>query len=133
MASRAEMPENVFRRCRHIVTENKRVLLAAEALESGDLTSFGELMRQAQSSIRDDFQASCREIDLLVEIASELPGCYGARMTGGGFGGCTVNLVEEAQAANFRESIRKRYRTDTGIDADVYLCTASDGAGPFDE
>jgi galactokinase len=131
LASREDMPENVFRRCRHILTENIRVQLAAKALNQGDLAAFGELMRQAQISIRDDFEASCPEIDLLVNIATELPGCYGARMTGGGFGGCTVNLVEEGQAASFRDSIRERYRASTGINADVYLCTASDGAGPI--
>ncbi len=126
---RSEIPENVFRRCRHIVTENRRVELAAAALERGDLRSFGALMLEAHRSIRDDFQASCTELDTLVALAMELPGCYGARMTGGGFGGCTVNLVEEAQAESFREAIRRRYREATGIAADVYLCRASAGAG----
>jgi galactokinase len=132
-AAQGLMPENVFRRCRHILTENKRVQLAAEALERRDLVFFGQLMREAQLSIRDDFEASCREIDILVDIASQLPGCYGARMTGGGFGGCTVNLVAQTQAASFRESIQERYRAATGIDADVYLCRASAGAGLWSE
>jgi galactokinase len=131
IAVQKEMPENVFRRCRHVITENRRVGLAAEALERGDLTSFGDLMREAHSSIRDDFAASCREIDILVDLASALPGCYGARMTGGGFGGCTVNLVEASQAEVFRNAIREGYRAATGIDADVYLCRASAGAGPW--
>jgi hypothetical protein len=98
---RQQMPENVFRRCRHIITENKRVELAASALERGDLPAFGALMAEAHRSIRDDFEASCSELDTLVEIASGISGCYGARMTGGGFGGCTVNLVEESKASNF--------------------------------
>jgi galactokinase len=125
---RSQMPENVFRRCRHIITENKRVELAASALERGDLSSFGVLMAEAHRSFRDDFEASCRELDILVDIASGLSGCYGARMTGGGFGGCTVNLVEENLADRFRQEIHERYRTATGIDADIYLCRASAGA-----
>ena len=74
------------------------------------------------------FEASCSELDTLVEIASGIPGCYGARMTGGGFGGCTVNLVEESRADQFRREIHARYRAITGIDADIYLCRASAGA-----
>jgi galactokinase len=128
MQCRPQMPENVFRRCRHIITENKRVELAASALERGDLESFGILMAEAHRSFRDDFEASCSELDTLVEIASSLSGCYGARMTGGGFGGCTVNLVEEKRADQFRQEIYQRYRAATGIDADIYLCRASAGA-----
>lgn len=129
-AAREQMPDNVFRRCRHIITENARVRRAASALERGDLADFGALMLEAHRSIRDDFEASSSELDTLVGIALELPGCYGARMTGGGFGGCTVNLVDAAKAQSFCDSIRERYRQATGIDADVYLCRASAGAGP---
>jgi galactokinase len=129
--SRPQMPENIFRRCRHIVTENKRVEMAASALEHGDLSSFGVLMAEAHRSFKDDFEASCTELDILVEIASSLPGCYGARMTGGGFGGCTVNLVVENRADQFRHEIHQRYRAATGIDADIYLCRASSGAKCF--
>jgi galactokinase len=125
---RQEMPDNIFRRCRHIITENMRVELAASALERGDLTGFGALMAEAHRSIRDDFEVSCSELDTLVAIASGIPGCYGARMTGGGFGGCTVNLVEEDQTEQFREAIHAGYRAATGIDADIYLSRASAGA-----
>jgi galactokinase len=128
MDCRQQMPENVFRRCRHIITENKRVQLAAAALDRTDLSAFGVLMAEAHRSFRDDFEASCSELDTLVEIATGLSGCYGARMTGGGFGGCTVNLVAESHADRFREQIHARYRAVTGIDADIYLCRASDGA-----
>jgi galactokinase len=128
MECRQHMPDNVFRRCRHIITENKRVELAASALERGDLSAFGALMAEAHRSIRDDFEASCDELDTLVELASKLPGCYGARMTGGGFGGCTVNLVHESHAEQFRQAIRDQYRATDGIDADIYLCRASAGA-----
>jgi galactokinase len=129
---RQKMPENVFRRCRHIITENKRVEVAASALERGDLPAFGVQMAEAHRSIRDDFAASCSELDTLVAIAARLPGCYGARMTGGGFGGCTVNLVEESQAEQFRQAIHEQYRAATGIDADIYLCRASVGATCLD-
>jgi len=125
---RGQMPHNVFLRCRHIITENKRVQLAAAALERGDLLSFGTLMAEAHRSIRDDFEASCSELDILVGIATSLPGCYGARMTGGGFGGCTVNVVAESEAEHFRQEIRVRYRAATAIDPDIYLCRASAGA-----
>jgi galactokinase len=129
---RRQMTENVFRRCRHIITENKRVEIAASALERGDLPTFGVQMAEAHRSIRDDFDASCRELDTLVGIAVRLPGCYGARMTGGGFGGCTVNLVEESRAEQFREAIHEQYRATTGIDADIYLCRASAAATRLD-
>ena len=132
MDCRQQMPDNIFRRCRHIITENKRVELAALALEHGDLPAFGALMAEAHRSIRDDFEVSCIELDTLVAIASGIPGCYGARMTGGGFGGCTVNLVEEGNAGQFRESIHAAYRAATGIDADIYLCRASAGAARID-
>jgi galactokinase len=89
-------------------------------------------MAEAHQSIRDDFAASCDELDTLVAIAARLPGCYGARMTGGGFGGCTVNLVEESKAEQFRQAIHEEYRASTGIDADIYLCRASAGAQCLD-
>ncbi len=129
-AARGEMPDNVFRRCRHIITENRRVRSAAAALERSDLAGFGNLMREAHRSIRDDFEASSSELDLLVEIASHLPGCYASRMTGGGFGGCTVNLIDVSQAEAFCDALRQRYREATGIVTEIYLCRASDGAGP---
>jgi galactokinase len=127
-ACQAEMPDNVFRRCRHIITENSRVQLAASALERGDLSAFGALMAAAHRSIRDDFEASCSELDTLVEIASGMAGCYGARMTGGGFGGCTINLVDETQAETFRTQMKEQYEAATGIAPDIYLCRASAGA-----
>lgn len=122
-----EMPENVLRRVRHIVTEDDRTVAAADALERGDLKTLGRLLYEAHASYRDDFEASCPEADILVELASKQAGCIGARLTGGGFGGCTVNLVEAAQAQPFRENLRKGYKQATGIDADIYLCHASAG------
>jgi galactokinase len=126
--ARASMSENAFLRCRHIITENARVEEAARALADGDMKCMGQLMYKAHASYRDDFAASCPEADLLVELAAAQPGVIGARLTGGGFGGCTVNLVEAAQAAIFRENIHKAYLDRAGIDADIYLCQAAAGA-----
>jgi galactokinase len=124
----SEMPPNVLRRCRHVITEDNRVLAAVEAFRAGDLNRFGELMREAHISFRDDFEASCKEIDILVELATKQPGCYGARLTGGGFGGCTVNLVGADQAENFTRAMRDGYKQATGIDSDIYISRASAGA-----
>ncbi|MGB7190012.1 MAG: galactokinase [Acidobacteriaceae bacterium] len=123
-----EMPENVLRRARHIITENNRTVAAADALERGDLKTLGRLLYEAHASYRDDFEASCPEADILVELASKQEGCIGARLTGGGFGGCTVNLVETARAQEFGQNLREGYKKTTGIDADIYLCRASAGA-----
>jgi galactokinase len=122
------MSENAFRRCRHIITENTRVEHAVAALASGDMRRMGQLMAEAHASYRDDFAASCPEADLLVELAAAQPGIIGARLTGGGFGGCTVNLVEAAFADEFRKGIHAGYLERSGIDADIYLCQAAAGA-----
>ena len=127
-SAREAMSPEAFARCRHIITENGRVLEAREALTTGDVARFGELMYAAHASFRDDFAASCYEVDVLVEIARDLPGCFGARITGGGFGGCTVNMVERSQAAAFRQALIAEYEKRTGIRADCYISRASDGA-----
>jgi galactokinase len=124
----SEMKPNVLRRCRHIITEDTRVLAAVAAFRNSNLTRFGELMAEAHASFRDDFEASCREIDILVDLAVKQPGCYGARLTGGGFGGCTVNLVAADHAPAFVETMRAGYLTDTGITAEIYTSRASAGA-----
>jgi galactokinase len=126
--ARASMSENAFRRCRHIITENARVEEAARVLAAGDMRRVGQLMAEAHASYRDDFAASCPEADLLVELAAAQPGVIGARLTGGGFGGCTVNLVEAVHAEAFREGIHTAYLERAGIDADIYLCQAAGGA-----
>lgn len=123
-----EMPEKVMRRCRHIITENLRTVAAADALEAGDLKKLGRLMAEAHASYRDDFEASCREADVMVESAAGLPGLVGARLTGGGFGGCTINLVETQHAQEFSAQLREKYKAATGIDADIYRCHASAAA-----
>lgn len=124
----SEMPPDVLKRTRHIITENNRTVAAADALEAGDLKTLGRLMYEAHASYRDDFEASCKEADIMVELASKETGCIGARLTGGGFGGCTVNLVEQEHADGFIEVLRDGYRKATGIEADIYRCHASAGA-----
>ena len=126
--ARGLMSENAFRRCRHIITENARVEEAAIALEGGDLRRMGELMAEAHASYRDDFAASCPEVDLLVELAAAQPGIIGARLTGGGFGGCTVNLVEAQYAPVFAEALAERYAAQIRIVPQIHICHASGGA-----
>jgi galactokinase len=123
-----ELGEVVFKRCRHVTTENHRVRAAADALRRRDLKSFGELMYKSHASLRDDYEVSCRELDVLVELASQIEGVFGARMTGGGFGGCTVNLVSPADVDSFTRTIKEGYAAATQRDPEVYICTAADGA-----
>lgn len=127
-ASKDKMSLESFLRCRHIITENGRVMEARAALLQGDVARFGELMVQAHTSMRDDFAASCAEVDTLVEIAIGKTGCLGARMTGGGFGGCTVNVVKTEEVEGFVESVRREYAERTGIDAQCFVCEPVDGA-----
>ncbi len=123
------LSETVYRRCRHVITENARVMAASAALEQEDLRRFGELMAQSHGSLRDDYQVSCAELDTMVEIAAYAQGVYGSRMTGGGFGGCTISLVQEEHVDAFRETMLRRYSEATGIDAAVYVSDAAEGAG----
>jgi galactokinase len=124
----SEMTPESLRRCRHVITEDNRVLAAVHAFQSADLTRFGELMHEAHLSFRDDFEASCPEIDILVDLANKQPGCFGARLTGGGFGGCTVNLVAVDHATAFTEAMHTGYLAATGIAAEIYISRASAGA-----
>ena len=117
----------VLRRCRHVIGENARVLAAAAALEAGDAGTFGELMYASHQSMRDDYECSCAELDLLVELARAVEGVYGARMTGGGFGGCTVSLVRADAVPYFERSIAAAYRAATGKQPQIFVCAPSDG------
>ncbi len=123
-----ELPEIIYRRCLHVVQENQRVLDGSRLLSDGDLHGFGELMRASHRSLRDLYEVSCRELDVMAEAAEGLPGYYGGRMTGGGFGGCTVNLVNASDAAAFAENVAERYRQKIGTEPLVYICSAADGA-----
>jgi galactokinase len=124
------LPEPVRRRCRHVVTENARTLAAAAALRDGRLEEMGQLMYASHVSLRDDYEVSCRELDKLVEITQTLEDvALGARMTGGGFGGCTVNLVRRRALDIFREKIRREYAEAIGHAPDIYVSEAGEGAG----
>jgi galactokinase len=125
---RSALNELLLKRARHVVTENQRVLEAVEVLEAGDLERFGELMNASHESLREDYQVSCKELDVLVELARKQPGTLGARMTGAGFGGCTVNLVRADAAEAFAEAVRRGYQDALGLRAEIYVCRASDGA-----
>ncbi len=126
-----DLSETVYRRCRHVISENQRVKEAAKALEGKDAARFGELMYDSHASLRDDYNVSCRELDLLVDLASSKPGVYGARMMGGGFGGCTVNLVRSDCVAEFRAAIAKEYAAATGTTPPIYICEAAQAAGAW--
>ena len=124
-----ELPDNVYQRCAHVIGENQRTLDGSECLAQGELHGFGKLMGESHRSLRDLYKVSCRELDIMVESAEGLPGFWGGRMTGGGFGGCTVNLVNASDAKAFATKIAERYTQATGIRPDVYICFAADGAG----
>ncbi len=132
---RRVLPELVYRRCRHIVTENARVLEAERALKAGDFVACGKAMNASHASMRDDFEITCPEIDVLAALAQQQAGVYGSRMTGGGFGGCTVSLIEASAVERVRRIVIDGYRVGAGREADVFVCSPSDGAGldPLDK
>lgn len=117
-----------LKRARHVITEIKRTCDAAHALKTNNFEKLGKLMSESHQSLRDDFEVSCKELDLLVTIASKSPGVLGSRMTGGGFGGCTVTLVTKADVEIVIENMEAEYKKQTGIKADFYICEPSDGA-----
>jgi galactokinase len=128
-ANRKRLPELIYRRCRHIVTENARVLEAERALIAGDFAACGAAMNASHASMRDDFEITCPEVDFLAELAQATPGVFGSRMTGGGFGGCTVSLVEAGAVKRVSQILIDGYRVGCGRDAEVFDCSPSDGAG----
>jgi galactokinase len=125
----AELPDPLRARARHVVSENDRTVRGAAALEAGDAAAFGLLMNESHQSLRDDYQVSIPELDTLVEAARRVPGCYGSRLTGAGFGGCTVSLVEIPAVEQFQRDVAAAYRAATGRAATIYICRASDGVG----
>ncbi len=128
-AHKALLPEIVYRRCRHVVTEDARVMQAVDAMEAGDLAQLGELLNASHESLRDDYAVSCPELDTMVELARQQPGVYGSRMTGAGFGGCTISLVADQHATAFAAAVAPAYKAATGLEPQIYICTASAGAG----
>jgi galactokinase len=128
-AKRRKLPELIYRRCRHIVTENARVLEAERALEAGDLAACGRAMNASHVSMQKDFEITCPEVDMLVGLAQTVKGVYGSRMTGGGFGGCTVSLVEASAVEKASHILTDGYRIGIGRDVELFVCAPSDGAG----
>ena len=120
------------RRAKHAVYENQRTIKAVAALQRGDLEAFGHLMNEAHISMRDDYEASCEEVDILAEEAWKLPGVIGSRITGGGFGGCTVSIVKNDYVDNFTRALRDVYKERTGLEAEFYIVDAGDGARRLD-
>ncbi|HUQ94551.1 MAG TPA: galactokinase [Bryobacteraceae bacterium] len=126
--SQTELPEQVRMRALHVIQEIERTERAAEVLQHGDAALFGRFMYESHESLRDLYEVSCAELDLMVEIARKQPGVYGARMTGGGFGGCTINLMEAEHAAAFQMEVAAAFREATGVPPDIYITRAVNGA-----
>jgi galactokinase len=122
------LPQVIAKRCRHVITENYRTLAARTLLQDGDGPGFGRLMLDSHASLRDDYQVSCAELDLLVDSAMKIDGTLGARMTGGGFGGCTVNLVRTARLEQFRDVVQREYARATNRSPGIYIVEPADGA-----
>ncbi len=127
-AGKDGLPENQRKRAEHILTEDKRVLLMRDAAQAGDTDAMGRLLAEGQASCRDLFQNTSPEVDLLVALAAHLPGCIGAKMTGGGWGGCTINLVYTDAVPQFCQALAAGYKERTGNTASVYACRAAQGA-----
>eukprot|EP00980_Cylindrotheca_fusiformis_P004797 scaffold1028_cov135-Cylindrotheca_fusiformis.AAC.7 len=117
-----------YQRAKHVVTENARVLEATKALEAGDWKTVGQLMNGSHASMRDDYEVSCHEIDLLVDIAQSYPGVYGSRLTGGGFGGCTVTLVEPDAAEGLQQRLQQEFKAKTGKECECFQTLPARGA-----
>ncbi|MDB5099654.1 MAG: galactokinase [Cyanobacteria bacterium RYN_339] len=122
------LPEVVAKRCRHVITENNRVLDSVEALEKGKLEAFGKLMNESHASLRDDYEVSCKELDVLADLTQKHPGVFGARMTGAGFGGCTVAIMKTDAVASYEAKVIPAYEQATGRKARVFVCKAVGGA-----
>ena len=121
--------EICYKRAKHAVAENQRTIKAVEALNNNDIATFGKLMNASHVSLRDDYEVSCEEVDFLVETEWSVPGVIGARITGGGFGGCTVAIVENDAVDNFKETVGKAYKDRYDLDAEFYVVSIGDGAG----
>jgi galactokinase len=127
--ARTDRLEDVTRRrAWHVITENSRVLMAVEAMRRGDAVTLGHLLDASHASLRDDFEVSNEALDTMVAIARRQPGCYGARMTGAGFGGCAVAILDEERGGDFAADVAEEYRLSTGLTAEVYVCQAAPGA-----
>lgn len=128
MACRNEMPEVVFRRARHVITEDDRTKRACEAMRAGNLDALGKLMDQSDASLREDYEVTCPELDAMTSIARSLHGCYGSRMTGAGFGGCTISLVSANAVETFAERLLAAYSGCTGLSGEIFVSSPAEGA-----
>jgi galactokinase len=127
-ARASDMDELIRRRARHVITENRRTLSAETAMRAGDPVAMGRLMNASHESLRCDYEVSSKELDVMVAVAREQVGCYGARMTGAGFGGCAVALVKEDAASGFAREVASGYLNKTKIKPNVYICQPTNGA-----
>jgi len=123
-----QLPEVIARRAKHVISENYRVQAGVKALRTDNYSAFGQLMIESHQSLKDDYEVSCEELDLLVDLALKQEGVLGARMTGAGFGGCTVNLIEKNYINVFKKSIQNEYKKITGIIPDIYVTPPAEGA-----
>lgn len=123
-----QLPPLVEKRARHVVEEIERSRRAIPLLEQGNILEFGQMMNECHASLRDYFEVSIPELNIMAEVAQSLPGCFGARLTGAGFGGCTVNLVEKQAAETFAGRLSRQYQNQTGLAPEIYICHASGGA-----
>jgi len=128
---RALLSPVVYKRCLHVISENQRVQTAAAALKERNLQRLGLAMAESHRSLRDDYEVSSPELDLMVDLANRATGVYGARMTGGGFGGCTVNLVAAEAVPAFTTKVASAYQARMGIVPEIRVCTASERAGLY--
>ncbi|MBU1680015.1 MAG: galactokinase [Bacteroidetes bacterium] len=130
---KSELPEIIYRRCSYVIRENSRVLEACDYLLENDLTSFGKLMYQTHEGLRDDFEVSCKELNFLVDEARKLKGVLGARMMGGGFGGCTINIVQNNEINGVMETLKHKYRNEFGIDLKIYITSIEGGTNEINQ
>ena len=125
---KGKLGDIIRKRCHHVVYENERVVRSVAALKKEDLSEFGKLMYQSHLSLKNDFEVSCDELDAVVDICAEVEGVYGARMTGGGFGGAAICLVERSQVDALVNRLRKEYVNKTGLKPTIQVCSIEDGA-----
>lgn len=127
-ACRGKLPDLAFRRARHVITEDRRTLAACNAMRAGDAATLGRLMNESDVSLRGDYEVTCPELDAMTAVARSIRGCYGARMTGAGFGGCTINLVESDAVDAFGERLLTEYQRRTGLAGGIIVSSPAEGA-----
>jgi galactokinase len=131
LEAESELDAVTFRRARHVISENQRVLAAVQAMKAGDRTTLAGLINASHASLRDDFEVTNDALDIMARIAQVQPGCYGARMTGGGFGGCAVALVQADKAEEMATAVGGEYEAATGRKPDIFITRASDGTAVY--